>query len=130
MDTKPILGASLAVLAMAVAGCTAQLTAQQTAPFTIAIQGAPQVVTVSASDQAPQKVEVTNPGNTDTLNVKVQVNQVSGPCKVHVIVQVKETGEQLASQDIEVGGSAGSSGSTSGSGNGTTTVTQTQTQTA
>ena len=139
MHAPHIAGVALVLIgAMALAGCTGNFSVKQTEPFRVQIDGAPQQVVVASSDTEPKRVEVATNG-APQVNVNVQVQQVSAtPCKVHVKVQDKDTGEVLEERDIDLtvnvnngGGSATQTTTSSGntSANGTTTVTETQTQT-
>jgi hypothetical protein len=128
MHAKHIAGMATAlVAALAIAGCTGNFSVKQTEPFRVQIDGAPQTAVVAANDSQPERVEVETAGH-DNVEVKVQAQQVSsGPCKLHVKVQDKETGEVLEERDIDITVNV-NSGST-GNGTSNTTVTQTQTET-
>lgn len=137
--TTPIAAAS-AILLMALAGCTGGFQVDQTEPFRIQLEGAPETVTVRDSDAEPQKVVVETcagdeAGDCDVEEIEVQfeVTQVSsGPCKLLVTIQ-DDDGNTIATKVIEVNVSIDNDDDdTSGngtSGNGTTTVTETRTET-
>jgi len=135
MHAKHIAGMAAALVAvLAIAGCTGNFSVKQTEPFRVQIDGAPQTVVVAANDSQPERVEVVTNG-AENVQVKVQAQQVSsGPCKLHVKLQDKDTGEVLEERDIDItvtfaSGSSSSTMTTTGNGTGNSTVTQTQTQT-
>src|ERR1044072_5160109 len=109
---RPI-AVGLAVLAVALAGCTGGFTVNQTEPIRVQIEGQPQTVVVHDSDDEPQKVilKACDSGR-DHVEVHVQVKKLAdGPCRLHVIIQ-DEDGNTLEERDVDVDQEAGS---TSGS---------------
>lgn len=139
MTAIPPIAVAAAVLALALAGCTGGFQVDQTEPFRIQLEGAPETVTVRDSDAEPQKVVVetcrddADPCDVEEVEVQFEVTQVSsGPCKVLVTIQ-DEDGQTIATKVIEVnvnidsGDDADDGNGTAG--NGTTTVTETRTET-
>lgn len=126
---RPI-AVGLAVLAVALAGCTGGFTVNQTEPIRVQIEGQPQTVVVHDSDDAPQKVvlKACDSGCED-VEVHVQVKKLAdGPCRLHVIIQ-DEDGNTLEERDVDVdqeaGGTSGSVSATSSPSNTTASATAT-----
>ena len=130
---RPI-AVGLAVLAVALAGCTGGFTVNQTEPIRVQIEGQPQTVVVRDSDPEPQKVTLKAcDSGCEDVEVKVQVKKLTdGPCRLHVIIQ-DEDGNTLEERDVDVDQEAGStsaSATPSPTGNGTTTGNGTMTATS
>lgn len=129
---RPI-AVGLAVLAVALAGCTGGFQVNQTEPIRVQIEGQPQTVVVHDSDDTPQKVTLKAcDSGCDSVEVKVQVKKLSdGPCRLHVIIQ-DEDGNTLEERDVDVDQEAGSmsqapTGTTSPTGNETGNTTGNET---
>jgi hypothetical protein len=120
---RPI-AVGLAVLAVALAGCTGGFTVNQTEPIRVQIEGQPQTVVVHDTDKDPQKVVLKAcDSGCDDVQVNVQVKKLAdGPCRLHVIIQ-DEDGNTLEERDVDVD----QEGSSSGSGSMTTTATGNET---
>lgn len=106
---RPI-AVGLAVLAVALAGCTGGFTVNQTEPIRVKIEGQPQTVVVHDTDKSPQKVilKACDAGCQD-VQVDVQVKKLAeGPCRLHVIIQ-DEDGNTLEERDVDVDQEGGSS---------------------
>jgi hypothetical protein len=116
----------LAVLAVALAGCTGGFNVNQTEPIRVKIEGEPQTVVVHETDNSPQKVVLKACDNAcQDVQVHVQVKKlVDGPCRLHVIIQ-DEDGNTLEERDVDVDQEAGSSGSASTGMTSSTTTTGT-----
>jgi hypothetical protein len=103
---------------MALAGCTGSFDIDQTEPFRVQLDGAPQTVVVREGAE-PQEVNIqtcpdtADPCDVDEVDVKVKVEKTSTEaCSIKVIVKTT-SGEVLGEKVIDVGGAV--SGSSSGS---------------
>src|ERR1044072_3857771 len=97
---RPI-AVGLAVLAVALAGCTGGFTVNQTEPIRVQIEGQPQTVVVHDTDTTPQKVtlKACDTACAGDVEVTVQVKKLAdGPCRLHVIIQ-DEDGTTLEERD-------------------------------
>lgn len=135
MQATTMAAASVLCL-MALAGCTGSFDIDQTEPFRVQLDGAPQTVVVREGAE-PREVNVeTCPGDpcdVEDVDVQVKVTKTSTQaCSIKVIIKTV-SGEVLDERVIDVGGDAGGdAGGDTGSddnttGNGTTTVTETTT---
>jgi hypothetical protein len=133
--TRP-LAVALAVLAVALAGCTGGFTVNQTEPIRVQIEGAPQTVVVREGGEA-QEVNVEtcpedrDPCDVENVDVQLRVHKVSTEaCSVKVTIRTV-SGEVLDEVIIDVDGVDADDGATTGdgnaTGNGTMTATATQT---
>jgi hypothetical protein len=114
MNATPI-AVGLAVLAVALAGCTGGFTVNQTEPIRVRIEGEPQTVVVHDTDTTPQKVtlKACDTACAGDVEVTVQVKKLAdGPCRLHVIIQ-DEDGTTLEERDVDVDQEAGSASATS-----------------
>lgn len=114
MNATPIIGVASTFLVLALAGCTGGFQVDQTEPFRIQLEGAPETVTVRESDTEAKRVVVetcdddldADSCDVDQVDVQLEVKQVStGPCKILVTIQ-DEDGRTIVSRIIDV--SAGS----------------------
>src|SRR5688572_7264900 len=123
--TRPI-AVGLAVLAVALAGCTGGFTVNQTEPIRVQIEGAPQTVVVREGESKEVNVDTCpeddDPCDTETVDVRLQVRKVStgDACQVKVIVKTT-SGEVLDEVIIDVDGGASGSASATATGDGNTT---------
>lgn len=132
------IAVATAVLAMALAGCTGGFQVDQTEPFRIQLEGAPETVTVRETDAEPRRVEIetcreADAGSCDVEQVEVKVAATavsSGPCKILVTIQ-DEDGNTLETRVIDVNVNVGTGDGDDGDGNttGNTTTTETTTRT-
>jgi hypothetical protein len=127
-----------ALALMGLAGCTGSFDVDQTEPFRVQLDGAPQTVVVREGAE-PREVnvetcpEAEDPCDVGEVDVQVKVTKTSmEACSVKVTVKTT-SGEVLDEQVIDVGGDSGSNGTMTtddnATGNGTTTVTETTTTT-
>ena len=125
--------AVVSVLAlMGLAGCTGSFDIDQTEPFRVQLDGAPQTVVVREGAE-PREVNVqtcpdtADPCDVDEVEVKVDVTRTSTEaCSIKVIIKTV-SGEVLGERIIDVGGDDGSAGTATGNatGNGTGNATAT-----
>jgi hypothetical protein len=134
MHATTMAAASVLCL-MALAGCTGSFDIDQTEPFRVQLEGAPQTVVVREGAE-PREVNVetcpSDPCDVEEVDVQLKVTKTSmEACSIKVTIKTL-SGEILDEKVIDVGGSGGDPGTTSGNdtGNGTTTVTETTTQAA
>src|SRR5215210_6541741 len=123
--------AVVSVLAlMGLAGCTGSFDIDQTEPFRVQLDGAPQTVVVREG-AAPQEVNVqtcdADPCDVDEVEVKVDVTKTSTEaCSIKVVIKTV-SGEVLGERVIDVGGdddgSASGTATGNASGNGTGNAT-------
>lgn len=100
----------LALLALALAGCSGQVDVKQTEPLRLQLEESEQVA-VSQADPEPQKLILeTCPGSgtadacgVETVEVEVVVQQPEGPTRVLVRIET-ESGEPLVEREIVAGG--------------------------
>jgi hypothetical protein len=115
MPAKTGWSAALAIsaaLTMVLAGCTGSFNVKQTEPIRVQIDGTSQTAKVDQSDAQPQKFVVENTAKVESIEVKVDVKQVSEtPVTVMVTVVDQATNETLATKEVAVGGSSSSSAS-------------------
>lgn len=126
-----------ALALLGLAGCTGSFDIDQTEPFRVQLDGAPQTVVVREGAE-PREVnvqtcpETEDPCDVGEVDVQVKVTKTSTEaCSVKVTVKTT-SGEILDERVIDVGGDAGSNDTMTtgnGTGNGTTTVTETTTTT-
>lgn len=156
MQHSLLAGGLLTICALVMAGCTGtgNFDVQQTEPFRVQLEGAPQTVVVSDGDSEAKEVVIdtcsdpcaddgddcTDPcdggdcadpcasGGSVSVKVLVQPKTVSA-CLVKIVIKDKVTGEVLEEREVSAGSGSSSSGSSTGNASGNTTVTQTQTQT-
>src|SRR5688572_6413510 len=110
MTATTISGVALALVAMALAGCTGGFQVDQTEPFRVQLEGAPETVTVRDTDTEAKRVVVetcdedveVDDCDVEEVEVQFEVTQVSsGPCKILVTIQ-DEDGQTIVSRVIEV----------------------------
>lgn len=138
MNATMNVGVASVLALMALAGCTGSFDIDQTEPFRVQLDGAPQTVVVREGAE-PREVNVqtcpedTDPCDVEDVEVQVKVEKTSTEaCAIRVIIKTT-SGEVLDERTIDVGGSATTTSTASnGTGNGTgnTTVTETETTTA
>lgn len=100
----------LALLALALAGCSGQVDMQQTEPLRIQLEEREEVA-VSQADPEPQKLILeTCPGSgtadacgVETVEVEVVVQQPEGPTRILIRIET-ESGEPLVEREIVAGG--------------------------
>lgn len=127
MNATPTLGVAATVLALALAGCTGSFNVDQTEPFRVQLDGAPQTVVVREGGE-PRQVDIqtcpetSDPCDVEEVDVKVRVQQTSSEsCQIRVVVRLP-SGEVLGERVITVGGDgSGSTATATGTmtGNGT-----------
>ncbi|HUR24901.1 MAG TPA: hypothetical protein VM327_02675 [Candidatus Thermoplasmatota archaeon] len=126
------LGVASVLALMALAGCTGSFDIDQTEPFRVQLDGAPQTVVVREGAE-PREVNVqtcpdtTDPCDVEDVEVKFDVTRTSTEaCSIKVIIKTV-SGEVLGERIIQVGQASGSDGSASGNatGNGTGNATAT-----
>src|SRR5688500_16125500 len=134
MNATTMAVASVLAL-MGLAGCTGSFDIDQTEPFRVQLDGAPQTVVVREGAE-PQEVNVqtcpdtADPCDVDEVEVKVDVRKTSTEaCSIKVIIKTV-SGEILGERIIDVGdddddGSAGGSATGNATGNGTGNATAT-----
>jgi hypothetical protein len=133
MQATTMAAASVLCL-MALAGCTGSFDIDQTEPFRVQLDGAPQTVVVREGAE-PREVNVetcpSDPCDVEDVDVQLKVTKTSmEACSIKVTIKTL-SGEILDEKVIDVGSTGGDTGATSGNGtgNGTTTVTETTTTT-
>ncbi|MEA3136181.1 MAG: hypothetical protein QOC71_462 [Thermoplasmata archaeon] len=124
MNAPTMAGASvLAFALMALAGCTGSFNVDQTEPFRVQLDGAPQTVVVREGAE-PREVNVetcpdtTDPCDVEEVNVQVDVHKTSAKaCSIKVIIKTV-SGDVLDEKVIDVGddddGSASASATATG----------------
>ena len=139
MNATMNVGVASVLALMALAGCTGSFDIDQTEPFRVQLDGAPQTVVVREGAE-PREVNVqtcpeeTDPCDVEDVDVQVKVEKTSTEaCSIRVIIKTT-SGEILDERTIDVGGSAtttstAGNGTGNQTGNGTTTVTETETET-
>src|SRR5262245_4147649 len=126
---RSMLAGVLVLAALALAGCsgTGNFDVQQTEPFRVPLEGQPQTVAVSDSDNEGKEVVVdtcadpcdedcTDPcaSAQDTqVTVKVDVKpSTTDACVVKVTIKDKSTGEVLDEREVDASGGSNASGNT------------------
>lgn len=136
MNATMNFGVASVLALMALAGCTGSFDIDQTEPFRVQLDGAPQTVVVREGAE-PREVNVqtcpedTDPCDVGDVDVQVKVEKTSTEaCSIRVIIKTV-SGEVLDERTIDVGGSATTTSTAqgNGTGNSTTTVTETETET-
>jgi hypothetical protein len=124
-----------ALAVMGLAGCTGSFDIDQTEPFRVQLDGAPQTVVVREGAE-PREVTVEtcpddqDPCDVEDVEVQVRVEKTSAkPCSILIVIK-DESGAVIDQHTIDVGGSnAGmttTGNATNEPGNTTTTVTTTE----
>lgn len=116
---------------MGLAGCTGSFDVDQTEPFRVQLDGAPQTIVVREG-AAPREVNVqtcpdtTDPCDVEEVDVQVDVTKTSmEACSIKVVIKTV-SGEILGEEIIDVGGDdddAEVDGNASGNGTGNATAT-------
>lgn len=135
MNATTTAGVASVLCLMALAGCTGSFDIDQTEPFRVQLDGAPQTVVVREGAE-PREVNVqtcpddADPCDVEEVDVEVKVERTSTEaCSIKVIVKTV-SGEILGEEVIDVGGddddgsaSATATGNASGNGTGNATAT-------